>query len=168
MAEFWTWLNTPPTTDRVLEPFAVAYLIVFAAGFVVSAYVNGPDAASLATNRVQRAGMVHWSNVGLWIFGPGLVFFGVRVLQINPLSIGEPIWLVSSVIAAVIAGARCAQWWRTAYPTLLADDRAETGRDVPQQEAAPLVRHWEGGTTWATASSPLRPASDSRLPAPDS
>ncbi len=120
MAEFWIWLNTAPTADQVLDPFAVVYLVIFGAGFVASAYLNGPAAAPLSPNAFHREGIVHWSHVGLWIFGPGLFFFGVRALQINPLSMGEPIWLVSSIVAAAIAGIRCVRWWRKTYPALLA------------------------------------------------
>lgn len=119
MAAFWTWLNTPPTYDQILNPFGAIYLLLFAAGFVVSAWLYGPGAAQLGSNNARTAGLRHWSYVGLWIFGPGLFFFGVGALQINPLSFGEPIWLVGSVIALLIAGFRCVHWWRLVYPRQL-------------------------------------------------
>ena len=132
MTEFWIWLNTPPTVDQVLDPFAVVYLVVFGAGFVASAYLHGPDAASISPNAIHRQGIVHWSHVGLWIFGTGLFFFGVRALQINPLSMGEPIWLVSSIAAAAVAGTRCVYWWRKTYPVLMAaaNDLGQTTRPL--------------------------------------
>jgi hypothetical protein len=161
MADFWTWLNTPPTVEQVLDPFAVVYLLVFGVGFVASAYLNGPHAAPLAGNAIQREGIVHWSFVGLWIFGPGLFFFGVRALQINPLSMGEPIWLVASVIAAAIAGIRCVQWWRTTYPALIAVGvkDLEIDRSLAQLGTAELATNqpWRVGSP-----------SDFRLPSSDS
>ena len=120
MAAIWSWLNTPPGFREVLDPFGALYLIVFSLGFVVSAYLAGPGADWLARNPIQLAGIQHWAAAGLWIFGAGLFFFGMRALQINPLSFGEPIWMVASVIALLIAVVRCAEWWRTVYPAELA------------------------------------------------
>ena len=65
------------------------------------------------------------------MFGAGLFFFGARVMQINPLSFGEPKWLVGSVVA-VIAAARCVDWWRTDYP-------AELARRVSAETLYPLT-----------------------------
>jgi hypothetical protein len=92
---------------------------VFAAGFVVSAYVTGPAAERIARDLAQLSGLRHWGGVGLWIFGTGLFFFGMRALQINPLSFGAPIWLLLCTTAAIIFTIRCASWWRTTYPALL-------------------------------------------------
>lgn len=168
MTEFWIWLNTPPSLDRVLGPFVVIYALVFTAGLVVSAYLNAPAAAPLAANPIQRAGVAHWSQVGLWIFGPGLFFLGVRLLQINPLSMGEPIWLVCSVIAAVIAGVRCIQWWRTTYPQLLSAELTvhnPSPIDGARQEW--WERDWAGGQLGTTAANRYG-HTDPRLPASDS
>lgn len=116
----WSWLNTPPDTGEVLDPLAALYLVVFAGGFIVSAYLAGLGADQVARNAIQLAGLQQWATVGLWIFGPGLFFFGMRAFQINPLSFGEPIWLVASVIALLIGAVRCVDWWRTVYPAELA------------------------------------------------
>lgn len=115
MGSLWTWLNTPPALDDVLDPFTLVYAVVFLTGFVVSAWLSGSGAARLGNDPVQTAGLLHWSNVGLWIFGPGMFFLGVRLLQINPLSFGEPIWMAGSVIALVVAAVRCLRWWRGSF-----------------------------------------------------
>ena len=89
-------------------------------------------------NPVRIAGLRHWSHVGLWIFGPGLFFFGVGALQINPLSFGEPIWLVGSVIALVIAGYRCLRWWQTVYP-----------RELAAADSASRAVEWAANGAWS-------------------
>jgi hypothetical protein len=70
--------------------------------------------------------------MGLWVFGAGLFFLGVRVIQINPLSFGEPKWLVGSIVAVIFAAARCLDWWRTEYP-------AELARRVSAETIYPLT-----------------------------
>ena len=119
MESLWTWLNTPPAKGEVLDPVGVVSLLLFAPGFVVSAYLSGPGADRLAKDPVQLAGIRYCASLGLWVFGAGLFFFGARALQINPLSFGEPKWLVGSVVAVIFA-ARCVAWWRTDYPVRLA------------------------------------------------
>ena len=120
MEPLWTWLNTPPDKGAVLDAVALLSLLLFAPGFVVSAYFSGPGADRLAKDPVQLAGIRYWASIGLWAFGVGLFFLGTRAMQINPLSFGEPKWLVASIVAVLFAAARCVDWWRTDYPEELA------------------------------------------------
>lgn len=132
MGSFWTWLNTPPEFGEVLDPFGLFCLLLLVPGFVVSAYLAGPGAHRLAKDPVQLAGVRYWASIGLWVFGAGLFFFGVRVMQINPLSFGEPKWLLGSIVAIVFAAARCLDWCRTDYP-------AERSRRAPADTVYPLT-----------------------------
>jgi hypothetical protein len=132
MGSFWTWLNTPPVMSEVLDPFGLFCLLLLVPGFVVSAYLAGPGAHRLAKDPVQLAGVRYWASIGLWVFGAGLFFFGARVMQINPLSFGEPKWLLCSIIVIVFAAARCLDWWRTDYP-------AKRARCVPADTVYPLT-----------------------------
>jgi hypothetical protein len=132
MESLWTWLNTPPGKDEVLDLFGLSCLLLLVPGFVVSAYLAGPGAHRLAKDPVQFAGVMYWASVGLWMFGAGLVFFGARLMQINPLSLGEPKWLLGSVVAVVFAAARCLDWWHTDYP-------AELSRLAPADTVYPLT-----------------------------
>ena len=120
MGSFWTWLNTPPGKGEVLDPFGLFCLLLLVPGFVVSAYLAGPGAHRLAKDPVQLAGVRYWASIGLWVFGAGLFFFGARLMQINPLSFGEPKWLLGSVVAVLFAAARCLDWWHTDYAAQLA------------------------------------------------
>ena len=120
MESLATWLGTPPTKDEVIDPFGAFCLLLLVPGFVASAYLAGPGANRLAKNPVQLAGIRHWASIGSLVFGAGLFFFGVRAMQINPLSFGQPIWLLGSIVAVVIAATRCVDWWRPVYPAKLA------------------------------------------------
>jgi hypothetical protein len=120
MESLWTWLSTPPAKGEVLDPVGVFSLLLFAPGFVVSAYLSGPGADRLTKDPVQLAGIRYCASRGLWVFGAGLFFFGARAMQINPLSFGERKWLVGSMVAVIFAAARCVDWWRTEYPAELA------------------------------------------------
>jgi hypothetical protein len=120
MEQLWTWLSMPPTKTDVLDLFGILCLFVLAPGFVLSAYLAGPGADRPGKDPAQLAGIRHWAKFGLWVFGAGLFFFGIRVLHINPLWFGAPIWLLGSIVAIVFAAARCLDWWRTVYPAELA------------------------------------------------
>jgi hypothetical protein len=120
MESFWIWLSTPPALGEVIDAFGLFSLLLFAPGFAGSAYFAGPGARHLGNDPVQLAGIRYCASIGLWVFGAGLFFFGVRVLQINPLSFGEPKWVVGSFVAVIFATARCVEWWRTDYPVELA------------------------------------------------
>ncbi len=132
MESLWTWLSTPPGKSEVLDPFGLFCLLLLIPGFVVSAFLTGPGAGRLAKDPVQLAGVRYCASIGLWVFGAGLFFFGARVMQINPLSFGEPKWLLGSVVAIVFAAARCVDWWRTEYPAVLS-------RNFAAHTAHPLV-----------------------------
>jgi hypothetical protein len=120
MESLIAWLITPPAMGEVLDLFGALCLLIFAPGYVLSAYLAGPGAGRLGKNPVQATGIKHWALIGLWVFGTGLFFFGARALQINPLWFGAPIWLLGSTVAVVFATARCLNWWRTVYPAELA------------------------------------------------
>lgn len=131
MQSLWTWLNTPPTLENVLDPFTLAYAALFTAGFLVSAYITGPAGRTLARDARKAHAIQHWSVVGLWLFAPGLFFLAIRLLQINPLSFGEPIWLVGSLIALLIGATRFTAWRRNEYPTSATSSQ-------PQETPEPL------------------------------
>jgi hypothetical protein len=132
MESLWIWLSTSPDKGDVLDAFGVLCLLLFAPGFLVSAYLSGPGADRLAKDPVQLAGIRHCASLGLWAFGAGLFFFGARAMQINPLSFGEPKWLIGSMVAVIFAAARCVDWWRTEYP-------AEQARRVSAETKYPIT-----------------------------
>ena len=132
MESLWIWLSTPPAKGDVFDAVGVFSLLLFAPGFVVSACLSGPGAVRHAKDPVQLAGIRYCASIGLWVFGAGLFFFGARTIQINPLSFGEPKWLVGSLVAVIFAAARCVDWWRTEYP-------AELARHISVETMYPLT-----------------------------
>ena len=132
MESLWTWVNTPPGKDEVLNAFGVFCLLLLVPGFVASAYFAGPGADRVAKDPAQLAGIRYCASIGQWVFGAGLFFFGARVMQINPLSFGEPKWLLGSIVAIIFAASRCADYWRT-------EQRAERARRVPTNTVYPLA-----------------------------
>jgi hypothetical protein len=132
MESLWTWLSTPPAKGEVLDALGVLSLLLFVPGLVVSAYLSGPGADRLAKDPVQLAGIRYCASLGLWVFGAGLVFFGARAMQINPLSFGERKWLIGSMVAVIFAVARWLDWWRTDYP-------AELARRVSTESKYPIT-----------------------------
>ena len=131
MEPLWTWLSTPPAKGEVFDLFGVFCILLFASGYVLSAYLAGPGADRLAKDPIQLTGIRYWATIGLWVFGSGLFFFGVRVLQINPLSFAAPIWLIVSLFAIVFTATRCIDWWLTVYP-------AERGRRFTAEPVHPV------------------------------
>ncbi len=98
----WDYLTTPPASEDVLDAFTIIYLVVFLAGFIAAAYVyyrpwTKPFGRLFRRKVVKRA-----CNIAMWVFGIGLFFFLIRLLQINPLSFGEPIWMWLSVVAVIV------------------------------------------------------------------
>jgi hypothetical protein len=132
MESLWTWLSTTPGKNEVLDLFGTLCVLLFAPGFVLSAYLTGPGADRWAKDPIQFAGIRYWATIELWVFGAGLFFIGVRVLQINPLSFGAPIWLIVSILAVVFAATRCVDWWLTVYP-------AERGRHFTVEAIHPIA-----------------------------
>jgi hypothetical protein len=108
----WSWLITPPGANNVFAPFGAAYFFIFSIGFVASSYLLGPGAELIAKNASKLEGLKRWATIGLWVFGMGLFFFGVRALQINPLWFGAPVWMVICVIALLAVASRFLIWWR--------------------------------------------------------
>jgi hypothetical protein len=107
MKVIWDWLITPPPTADLLNPLSGAYLVVFLAGFIITAYRERSHDCPVAETDPGEDRKPPCARIGLWIFGIGLVFLAVRTLQIDPLRLGAPVWMIAAVIALVVAGCRC-------------------------------------------------------------
>ena len=98
----WDYLSTTPGPNEVFGPFAVIFLVVFGIGFLASVVVYSGGAKNVIPDPVLRRMARRWSGWALATFGVGLFFFGVRWLQINPLSFGMRIWLWISWLSLLV------------------------------------------------------------------
>jgi hypothetical protein len=103
----WDYLTTTPGAGEVFGAFAIGFLILFGAGFLVSLLVYSGAARSFLKNPVLRRMAHRWSVWGVIVFGIGLFFFLIRVLQINPFNFQMRIWLYLSLLAFVLLAIYC-------------------------------------------------------------
>ncbi len=97
----WQALTTPAGTDTALSRLALLYLLLFALGFAGSVLVANDRLVRAGAGPAAREAIQRAANWGVGVFGAGLFFFGVRVLQINPFGFGMPLWLVLCAMAAL-------------------------------------------------------------------
>jgi hypothetical protein len=90
-----------------LTPLSAVYLAVFLVGFVVSAYRLRGEGCPTAEADATDDRILPCARISLSIFGSGLVFFAMRALQIDPLLLAAPIWMVAAVFALIVTGWRC-------------------------------------------------------------
>ncbi len=94
-------LLQPPPPERVVTLPVAAFALLCLVGFVASVLLTRPDAVGIAARFGDPATVQRHANVFSWLFGAGLFFLGVRLLQINPLAFAAPIWLLLSFAAIV-------------------------------------------------------------------
>lgn len=97
------WLFERPTSDIANHWLALLSLAGFAIGLTAAGVLSTrpglpPFGRKQTRNFVQKACTV----VG-WITGLGLFFGIIRLLQIDPATLGRPIWIVLCWIALVAA-----------------------------------------------------------------
>lgn len=153
----WGYLTTVPGTNEVFGPFAIIYLVLFGLGFLLSIVLYNDGAKRYVDHPLKRRTVRNGAGIALIVCGSGLFFFGIRVLQINPLSFGMRIWLWLSLAAAVLTAAMFAYYLKTRYPAALRsyEERRRkqqylrpalasppsTGRSVQPRTAKPMKRH---------------------------
>jgi len=126
-------LFSPPPPEDVVGPIWLIYLVVFAAGFVLSVAAEGEALSLVVAHPAVRRVVARYARPAAVLFGVGLVLFGVRVLQIDPLRLAAPIWLVLCLVAVV------------AY---LAWARERLRREIPAAIAAYDRRHTDPSRLW--------------------
>lgn len=139
----WEYLTTQPSSGDVLNGFTIVYAALFILGFIASAYYYYRPWAPPLGKVFRRRSVVNATGMAMWVFGIGLFFFLIRLLQINPFSFGEPIWMWLSILAVVVMCVFIGTRWqdarqsseKSATPTV--DAR---GRTVAPQVGVPKSR----------------------------
>lgn len=129
------YLTTAPASSDVLDAFTIVYLVVFLGGFVGAVYLNSRPWTKPFGTMFRRKAVRKASNFAMWVFGVGLFFFLIRILQIDPISFGEPIWMWLSVLALLAMVVWVGLSWSTARKTAATAEAARTAharRGAPQ------------------------------------
>jgi uncharacterized membrane protein len=132
----WDYLTSQPASDDVLDAFTIIYAVVFILGFVASAYLYYRPWTKPFGRMFRRKAVIAASGLAMWVFGIGFFFFLIRLLQINPLTLGEPIWMWLSILAVIGMGILVALNWRRSQASGQGASRGRTG--APQ--ATPATR----------------------------
>lgn len=132
----WDYLTSTPASDDVLDAFTIVYLVVFLGGFVLSVYLNSRPWTKPFGSMFRRKSVKRASNYAMWVFGVGLFFFLIRLLQINPLSFGEPIWMWLSIMALV----GMIVWIGMSWSTARKEAALASARPVHTRRSAPQVQ----------------------------
>jgi hypothetical protein len=113
----WDYLNTVPPSNNVVDAWSIIMLIVFAGGFLLSSLAFYKPGIPPIRGLFGRKSIEFAAGIGLWIFGAGLFFFLVQLLQIDPFTFGRRIWMFLTLIAAIafIAVVAYRTWNRTKH-----------------------------------------------------
>jgi len=99
----WNFLTSAPPKTDVLSNAAILFAIVFAGGFLLSSIVAYRPRTPFVARYFRRKQVSRAASISMWVFGAGLFFFLIRLMQIDPITLGNRIWMVLlSVIALVL------------------------------------------------------------------
>lgn len=137
----WTELTTQPAAGDVLDAFTIVFAVVFIAGFVGSAFVYYRPWTKPFGTMFRRKTVIRGAGIAMWLFGIGLFFFLIRILQINPLSLGEPIWMWLSLLAVIGYGVYIGSTWNRSKKTAVRGaERGRAGAPVANAASRPVRR----------------------------
>lgn len=96
------YLTDVPGANDVVGPFSFLYLVFFALGFLVSCFYYYRPWQPPAGRLFRRKSVRKATTIAMWIFGAGLFFLGIRLLQVNPFGFGMRLWMYLCFLAAAI------------------------------------------------------------------
>jgi hypothetical protein len=94
----WDYLNRLPGPNEVFGPFSTAFVVTFLVGFFLAAFLYNEGGRHLTTDPIRRRYLRKYAGFLLVPLVLGLLFFGVRILQIDPFTFGRRIWLYLSLL----------------------------------------------------------------------
>jgi drug/metabolite transporter (DMT)-like permease len=136
----WDYLTSAPVAGEIIGPFSALFLLLFASGFIAAAYLYYRPWTRPVGDYIRRKTVRKASSIALWVFGTGLFFFLIRLLQINPFTFGQRIWIYLCFLAFLIMMVLFAARFKAAREEKLMAQRAQANnrRRVPQ--AKPVSR----------------------------
>lgn len=98
----WEHLTTRPASAESLDELTVGSLIVFAILFLALATLAVWPRRWGLQRRLGRIRYGRWLSVGAWIAAFGLMDLIVRLMQIDPFTLGRPIWQLIAMLAMLV------------------------------------------------------------------
>lgn len=132
----WDYLTSAPVAGEIFGPFSALFLLLFAGGFIAAAYLYYRPWTKPVGDYIRRKTVRKASSIALWVFGTGLFFFLIRLLQINPFTFGERIWIYLCFLAFAIMAILFAVRFKTAREAKLLALRAAANN----RRRAPLAK----------------------------
>lgn len=99
----WNTLTSVPEAGDVFNVFAVVSMVVFGVVFLASAVYSARPWTPPLGNVYSRRFIRHSATILGWVAGIGLFFLLIRLLQINPITFGLPIWTLITLVVIIIA-----------------------------------------------------------------
>ena len=132
------WLNPAkwtqvPFEDEMKGPVAIAFLVVFAIGFIAALALYLRPPAAIKAHTLKQRLMARYTNWLIWAFGFGLVFYLFQLMGLPFL--GWRVWTWISIVAVVAVLVAIIYVWRTTYPAQLAAYEAQQAKRYYQQQA---------------------------------
>jgi amino acid transporter len=151
-------MTTIPGPNEVFGPFAIVYLIVFGVGFALAVFLYNDGARWYVEHPIKRRVIRRSASIATTVFGIGLFFFLVRLMQINPFTFGMRLWLWLSALAALIMTAYFVYYVRFRYPALRRtfEDRQQKERYIRPSAGASARSATAGSTAYAATPRAVR------------
>jgi hypothetical protein len=110
----WDYLTDVPIRDLIWGPLAIAFLVFFGLGLIVTVIINNRTRDIFPDHRLHRETLHKITYRAMWGWITGLAFFLFRLMGLNFL--GWRLWEYVCVLGA-LAGIGYTFWWlRTKYP----------------------------------------------------
>lgn len=97
------WLFEQPSSEQANHWLAILSLVLFAIGVVATGVISTRPSLPPFDGRYTKRFVVRACTIIGWICGAGLFFGIIRMLQIDPGTLGRPIWIVLTWIALAAA-----------------------------------------------------------------
>ncbi len=110
----WDYLTEVPLRDQIWGPLAVAYLVFFGLGLIVTVVINNRSREIFSDHRLHRETLHKITYRAMWGWITGLVFFLFRLMGLNFL--GWRLWEYVCVLGALIGIGYTFWWLRARYP----------------------------------------------------
>jgi hypothetical protein len=124
----WDYLTAPVHEMEIWGPFSIAFAVIFATGLFISVFLSYDSDRRLRDRKLLHRTVQRATWISIPIFGFGLFFFAMRVLQVSALGLHMRLWLYIFALAAVIMTLYFWYYIRNVYPRLVAREEAEQRR----------------------------------------